>query len=176
MSSKRSLPTLMVVVALLLGACGRGEDEGAEVRRILRGIGALNTGELAGERMAVALESAEQEDEHSCFSDNTNADVVNDLKGIRMVYLAEFPGVSGASLHSLIAKVDADVAKRLRSQMDATLAKAEGFPATFETMLAAAEGSAEHKALADEITAIEQQGDTLADAAKALKVKVGFEV
>jgi len=33
MSSKRSLPTLMVVVALLLGACGRGEDEGAEVPR-----------------------------------------------------------------------------------------------------------------------------------------------
>jgi len=151
-------------------------DPDRALRRILRGIGALNTGELAGERMAVALESAEQEDEHSCFSDNTNADVVNDLKGIRMVYLAEFPGVTGASLHSLIAKVDADLAKRLRSQMDATLAKAEGFPATFETMLAAAEGSAEHKALADEITAIEQQGDTLADAAKALKVKVGFEV
>ena len=36
--------------------------------------------------MAVALESKEQEDEHSCFSDNTNADVVNDLRGIRMVY------------------------------------------------------------------------------------------
>lgn len=151
-------------------------DPNQAVTRILRGIGALNSGELAGERMAVALESQDQEDEHSCFSDNTNADVVNDLKGIKMVYLAEFPGVSGPSLHSLVAKEDGELAKRLRSQMDATLAKAEAFPATFETMLAADEDSAEHKALADSITAIEQQGETLADVAKELDVKVGFEV
>ena len=43
----------------------------------------LSSHELAGERMAVAFESKDQEDEHSCFSDNTNADVVNDLRGHR---------------------------------------------------------------------------------------------
>lgn len=151
-------------------------DPDRALRRILRGIGALNSGELAGERMAVAFDSKDQEDEHSCFSDNTNADVVNDIKGIRMVYLAEFPGVSGPSLHSLIAKEDPDLAQSLRAQIDATLAKAQAFPATFETMIAAGQGSAESKALADVITALEGQGDTLADAAKALGVKVGFEV
>ncbi|MDQ3678097.1 MAG: iron-regulated protein [Actinomycetota bacterium] len=151
-------------------------DPDRALRWILRGIGALNSGELAGERMAVALESSDQEDEHSCFSDNTNADVVNDLKAIRMVYLADFPGVSGASLHSLVSKVDSGLARRLRTQLDATLAEAQRFPATFETMIAAAEGSAERKALEDVISDIEQQGTTLADAAKALDVKVGFEV
>jgi uncharacterized iron-regulated protein len=93
-----------------------------------------------------------------------------------MVYLAEFPGVTGPSLHSLVAKSDPDLAKRLRAQIDATLAKAQAFPATFETMIAAPDGSAERRALEEVITALEQQGETLADAAKQLGVKVGFEV
>ena len=151
-------------------------DPDRALRRIIRGIGALAAGELAGERMAVAFESKEQEDEHSCFSDNTNADVVNNIKGIRMVYLAEFPGISGASLHSLVEQQDPGLAKRLRAQIDATLAKAQAFPATFETMIAAADGSPENKAMEDVITDLEQHGETLAQAAKALGVKVGFEV
>lgn len=151
-------------------------DPDRALRRILRGIGALNSGELAGERMAVAFESKDQEDEHSCFSDNTNADIVNNIKGIRMVYLADFPGVSGPSLHGLVEKSDPDLARRLRAQIDATLAKAQRLPATFETMIAAADGSSERTALEEVITDLEQQGETLADAAQELGVKVGFEV
>jgi putative iron-regulated protein len=144
---------------------------------ILRGIGALNSHELVGERMAVALESREQEDEQSCFSDNTNADVVNDLKGIRMVYTGAADGVaSGATLESLVREVDPQLAGALRRKLDATVAAAEDFPATFERMIAAPAGSPEHKALADMVTAIEGQGSDLADAAKALGVTVNFEV
>ena len=62
------------------------------VANILRGIGALTAGELAGERIAVAYETKDQEDEHSCFSDNTNADIVNNAIGIQNVYLGELPG------------------------------------------------------------------------------------
>jgi putative iron-regulated protein len=143
---------------------------------ILRGVGTLNSHELAGERMAVALESKDQEDEHSCFSDNTNADVVNDLKGIRMVYTGDVDGVAaGATLESLVRDVDPRLASDLRRKLDATVAAAEGFPATFERMIAAPAGSPEHKALADTITAIEAQGSDLAKAAKALGVTVNFE-
>jgi putative iron-regulated protein len=143
---------------------------------ILRGIGTLNSHELAGERMAVALDSKEQEDEHSCFSDNTNADVVNDLKGIRMVYTGQAAGAPGGdSLDTLVREVDPELAAQLREQLAATVAAAERFPATFERMIAAPQGSPEHEALADEIAAIEQQGDDLAKAAKALDVKVNFE-
>ena len=81
------------------------DDPDAALTKILRGIGTLNSHELAGERMAVALESKDQEDEHSCFSDNTNADVVNDLKGIEMVYTGDVPGAAaGTSLQALVAK------------------------------------------------------------------------
>ena len=150
-------------------------DPEAGLTKILRGVGTLNSHELAGERMAVALESQDQEDEHSCFSDNTNADVVNDIKGIRMVYRGEFAGTSGPGLHDLIADADADLAADLERQIDATLAKAEAFPATFETMIAAESGAPEHKAINDVVLALEAQGADLSRAAKALGVKVNFE-
>ena len=67
------------------------KNPASSVTNILRGIGALSAGELAGERMAVAYETKDQEDEHSCFSDNTNADVLGDQVGIRRVYLGELP-------------------------------------------------------------------------------------
>jgi len=152
-------------------------DPDRALTNILRGIGALNSHELAGERMAVALDSKEQEDEHSCFSDNTNADVVNDLKGIRMVYMGEAPGVAGGdSLDALVREADPELAAQLRKKLSATVSAAERFPATFERMIAAPPGSPEHKALADEIAAIEDQGSDLAKAANALDVKVNFEV
>lgn len=150
-------------------------DPNRALRRILRGIGALDSSELAGERMAVAFESRDQEDEHSCFSDNTNADVVNDIKGIRMVYLADYPGVSGPSLNSLLADKDPDLAKQIEQGLDTALAKAEAFPATFETMIRAADGSPDRKAMGAVITDLEQEGERLTDAASALNVKVGFE-
>jgi putative iron-regulated protein len=150
-------------------------DPTRAVKRMFRGIGTLTSDELAGQRMAVAYESKDQEDEHSCFSDNTNADIVNDLKGIRMVYLGEYPGVSGMSLDALVAKVDPDLAKQLRAELKASLDAAQAFPATFETMIAAPRGSAANTALGDAIRRVEQQGRTLAKAAKAVGVPVSFE-
>ena len=50
---------------------------------IITGIGELTRGELAGERMNVAYEERSQEDEHSCFSDNTTTDLVANALGHR---------------------------------------------------------------------------------------------
>jgi len=62
----------------------RFEKGGKEsVRKIIVGLGSLSRGELSGERMEVALNSQDQEDEHSCFSDNTHRDVVTNAKGIQ---------------------------------------------------------------------------------------------
>src|SRR5262245_18843097 len=43
---------------------------------ILKGVGILSGSELAGERLTVPYETKEQEDEHSCFSDNTQRDLL----------------------------------------------------------------------------------------------------
>lgn len=62
--------------------------------------------------MKVALEANSTEDEHDCFSDNTHNSHFYNGKGIRNVYLGEYKKVdgttlSGPSLSSLVAKVDA---------------------------------------------------------------------
>jgi len=106
------------------------EAEPAEdgLRKILFGMGSLSLGELAGERMKVALEAHSTEDEHDCFSDNThNSHFYNGL-GIRNVYLGEYKRVdgrtiSGASLSSLVAKADASADKALKEALDATQQK-----------------------------------------------------
>ena len=51
-------------------------DADSALNNIITGIGELSRGELAGERMTVAYEARSQEDEHSCFSDNTVADII----------------------------------------------------------------------------------------------------
>lgn len=151
-------------------------DPESAIEKILRGIGALSAGELAGERMAVAYQTRDQEDEHSCFSDNTNADVVGDLVGIQMVYLADFPGIEGPSLSDLVAAADPDLDATLRDQLIASIDLARAFPATFDRMATAADGDRARKALGDTISAIEAQGETIARVATALGKTITLEV
>ena len=47
-------------------------DPDVVIQKMLFGMGSLSLGELAGERMKVALEANSYEDEHDCFSDNTH--------------------------------------------------------------------------------------------------------
>lgn len=151
-------------------------DPDAAIEKILRGIGALSAGELAGERMAVAYETRDQEDEHSCFSDNTNADVVGDLRGIQMVYLADFPGIDGPALSDLVAAADAALDDTLREQIAASIELAEAFPTTFDRMATAPDGDPARQALGDSISAIEAQGETIARVAAALGKTITLEV
>ncbi len=153
-------------------------DPDSTMRKIFRGIGTLSSHELAGERMAVAFESSDQEDEHSCFSDNTNADVVNDLRGIRMVYLGAGPDddkPDRASVAALVMEADPRLGERLARALAGSLARAQAYPATFETMIAAPSGSPANTAIAESIEAIEAQSELLKEAADELNVEVGFE-
>ena len=74
-------------------------DPEAAVGKIIIGMGSLCGGELAGERMAVALENKDQEDEHSCFSDNTHRDIATNLQGIVNVWTGTYvrPGAAAIS-------------------------------------------------------------------------------
>ena len=62
----------------------------------MNGMAVLAGFELMSERLAVALDSGDQEDEHSCFSDTTHQDFVYDLKGIENVWNGTYPGGSRA--------------------------------------------------------------------------------
>lgn len=95
------------------------------LRKMLFGMGSLSLGELAGERMKVALEANSTEDEHDCFSDNTHNSHYYNEQGIYNVYTgtytrADGSQLSGPSIHDLVAKKDAKAAKEIKQQFDAT--------------------------------------------------------
>lgn len=80
----------------------RKEFEAADTKEtignIFRGIGTLSKGELAGERITVALANKDQEDEHSCFSDNTHIDIAMNFLGINNVYSGTYLRTNGQTL------------------------------------------------------------------------------
>jgi len=63
-----------------------------KITEILTAMGTLGASELAGERMQIALTANSQEDEHSCFSDNTHRDIVTNAMGISNNYYGEYLG------------------------------------------------------------------------------------
>ena len=58
--------------------------------RILESMARMAFGELAGERMNIALLDNSQEDEHSCFSDNTHRDILLNVIGVKYQFLGEY--------------------------------------------------------------------------------------
>jgi putative iron-regulated protein len=111
-----------------------GQDS---LRAIIVGLGSLSRGELAGERMEVALNTQDQEDEHSCFSDNTHRDIVNNALGIQNVWLGRFARrdgsiLQGASLRDLVAARDAALAERSSRQIAASVAAARAIQPPFD--------------------------------------------
>ncbi|MBU0656801.1 MAG: peptidase [Gammaproteobacteria bacterium] len=105
-------------------------DENEALRRMLFGMGSLSLGELAGERMNVALLAHSQEDEHSCFSDNTHNDIAENARSIQNIFNGTYTStdgtkVEGASLAQLVAAKDAKVSETLVGKLADTQQKAE---------------------------------------------------
>lgn len=93
-------------------------EEKEALRRMLFGMGSLALGELAGERMKVALEAGSTEDEHDCFSDNTHNSHYYNAKGIQNVFTGSFTQstgdvISGPSLKDMLAAQDAEAALKV---------------------------------------------------------------
>ena len=67
-------------------------DAKKKLTEILTGMGTLSEGELAGERMQIAFSSNSQEDEHSCFSDNTHRDIWLNAEGVSNSFTGTYTG------------------------------------------------------------------------------------
>ena len=64
--------------------------------KLLSGVATLAFGELRGERLAVAYVTKDRENEHSCFSDATHLDHLNDAIGMRNVWQGRYESTSGS--------------------------------------------------------------------------------
>ena len=149
-------------------------DSDEAIRKIITGIGELSRGELAGERMTVAYEERSQEDEHSCFSDNTTADIVANALGIQMVYLGDYGEVSGPGIYDLTLKVDEDLANRLRQEIKESVNLASAIPGPFDQHLLAgiSDQTPGRQSVLSAIVSLEKQTDTIVSAAEAIGITI----
>ncbi|MDO9616264.1 MAG: imelysin family protein [Pseudomonas sp.] len=150
------------------------------LRKMLFGMGSLSLGELAGERMKVALEANSTEDEHDCFSDNTHNSHFYNGKGIRNVYLGEYKKVDGTtltgpSLSSLLAKVDAAADSTLKADLEATEGKLQALVDSANNgkhfdQLIAADNAEGQQIVRDAIAALVKQTGAIEQAAGKLGI------
>ena len=150
-------------------------DADEALRLAFTGIGEMSRGELAGERMTVAYEARSQEDEHSCFSDNTTVDIIGNAVGVEMVLLGSYPGgVSGPGLLDVIASEDAALAHQLRGEVSTSVNNARLIPAPFDQHLrdGVSDNDPGRTQVLRTIEALETQTDTIVAAAEKLGITI----
>ncbi len=150
------------------------KDADEALTDIITGIGEMSRGELAGERMTVAYEERSQEDEHSCFSDNTIADIVANALGVQRVYLGDYGDISGPGIYDLIADEDESLADQLANEIRHSVSLARSIPAPFDSHLGEGVADSTHgrRAVLDTIVALEDQTDTIVSAAEAVGITI----
>jgi putative iron-regulated protein len=135
------------------------------IGRIVNGMAVLAGFEFMSERLAVALDSGDQEDEHSCFSDTTKQDFVQDLEGIKRVWF-------DTGLDKLVASRNETVAANVTAELADTEQKVAKLGDPWDQVLAAPKDSPQRKDAEAVVAALQ----SLADAIKAAGGKLGVLV
>jgi len=145
------------------------------LRKMFVALGSLSRGELAGERLEVALASQDQEDEHSCFSDNTHRDAVTNAKGIENVWLGRFVRVDGTTLQGpglrdLVAAKNAALADKTTQQISGSVKAAEAIPAPFDRAIAGPKDAPGRVSIEKTIASLTAQSNDIVAAANAVGI------
>lgn len=153
-------------------------DQDQALENILNGIGFISNGEVALERIDPAIDEG-QENEHSCFSDNTNQDMWANVNGINNIIVGSYTSesgtvVSGTSLIDITEEADNDIATDLEAKALETLSKLNALLAlnkTFDEIIndEATGGNGPAEQLS---TALKNQGVSISDAASALGISI----
>ncbi|CAN5338412.1 imelysin family protein [soil metagenome] len=102
----------------------KGEEGG--LATILTGLGSLSYGELAGERMKLGLILHDPEEEHDCFSDNTQNSHYADQTGMISIYTGTLKRRDGSELQGPgMAALAHAKAVEPAAKLDALMASAE---------------------------------------------------
>jgi len=111
------------------------------LKKILTGMVMLAGFELASERLAVAYDTRSQEDEHSCFSDTTHLDLINNIKGIENVWLGRFEEAKGPGIQDLARSLDPALEANLSEAIGGCLKLAGEIPVPFDQAVLGKDGS-----------------------------------
>ncbi len=154
------------------------QEADVSITQMLTGIGILSKSELAGERMFVAYDNQDQEDEHSCFSDNTHRDIITNAQGIFNVYNGSYTRVdgsvvSGASIADLIAASDEALADDMKALADTALASTMDIHTPFDLAISEADF---RPTVIDSVNALQDQGDKFAEVASILGLTISTDL
>ena len=113
----------------------------AQLQDVLTGMIVLSGFETGGERIQTALSSGDQEDEHSCFSDNTHRDMIQDIQGILNVWRGSYARTDGSSvmglgIDAIVRAVDPALADQVDAQIVQSLADANALVPPFDQEIA----------------------------------------
>jgi len=131
------------------------------VRRMLTGALVLSAFELTGERLAVAYETQDQEQEHSCFSDTTWFDFEADQLGIQAIFVRETEPAYGPGLLALIRAEQPALATDLDRKLADTLAKLRAIPQPFDAAMRGADDAPGRVAMRVAMAALDAQSEVL---------------
>ncbi|NEN75510.1 imelysin [Pelistega sp. NLN82] len=94
------------------------------LRQIIAGLGVFMKSELANERVAVAVLTPSEEDEHSCFSDNTHRDIAQNFQGFVDILKGEMNGKKiGPALWDGLSNTDKATISKLIDDIQSRIQK-----------------------------------------------------
>ena len=148
------------------------------LQQILTGIGVLSQSELAGERMFVAYDNQDQEDEHSCFSDNTHRDIILNAQGIYNVYFGSYTRVDGAvisgpAIADLVAASDSALAEEMAVLATEALAGTKAIHVPFDRAIVEAPY---RDAVIDAVFLLQDQGEKLVAVSAVLGQEINTDL
>ncbi|MBS2011324.1 MAG: iron-regulated protein [Deltaproteobacteria bacterium] len=140
--------------------------------KAFKGIVQLAGFELSSERMNNAYTKGDQEEEHSCFSDNTIADLVANARAVENVYLGRWGTDDGPGLDELVRAKAPELDARVKAQLSKSLLAIGAIPAPFDQAVLREPGRSKVKAAIDEEKAL---AALLVEAGKAVGVTVNID-
>lgn len=135
------------------------------VQQIMRGIGTMAAAELSEERINVAYDTKLQEDEHSCFSDNTHNDILYNFQSIAGVYRGRYGAVQGPGLDTLMQARDPGLAQAIEDKLVEAEANILAIPAPFDQAIVGDDTAPGRVAVAAAIRSLRDLGELLVEAA-----------
>jgi putative iron-regulated protein len=150
-------------------------DPEAALGSILTGMGMLAGDELAGERIAVAWETRDPEDEQSCFSDTTHLDIIGNASGIQQAWMGTLAGSEGPGPAVWLESLSPEAALAMKDSLTQMMAAVEAIPAPFDQAIQAPDDSPERAAVEQAIEALEAQAAATVTASEVLGLRINLE-
>lgn len=147
-------------------------DPEASLRKILTGMVVLTGFEMSGERLAVAYETRDQEEEHSCFSDTTHLDFLANQRGVIEVFSGMGSPVEGAWLADLARAKAPELTMGVEEALARSMSALRAMPQPFDQAVQGEEGAPGRRAVLRALMALEHQAEGLA----AIGLVLGIEV